>query len=134
MGMVFGNSVLGIDGNIFLLVFNIKKMATRRIIISLFILFWISLLLLTGCKTANQTAPVIPEPGSVVATVVDMRELDGCTYLLELEDGSKLQPSKLPVAFQKAGLKVRIKYKKIDFMSICMSGTAVELTYISIEK
>lgn len=47
-----------------------------------------------------------------------MRELDGCTYLLELQDGSKLQPVTLPVEFQHGGLKVRIKYKKVEIMVV----------------
>lgn len=106
-------------------------METRRIIKSVSVLFFFIAILVEGCKTPE---PAAVEPGTISATVIDMRKLDGCTYLLELQDGSKLQPATLPVEFQHGGLKVRIKYKKVEIMSICMSGTPVELTYINAEK
>ncbi|MBK6640060.1 MAG: hypothetical protein KBH11_01820 [Bacteroidia bacterium] len=109
-------------------------METRRIIKSVIILLFFTAMLVAACKTPEKTTPATAEPGTVSATVIDMRELDGCTYLLELQDGSKLQPVTLPVEFQHGGLKVRIKYKKVEIMSICMSGTPVELTYIKAEK
>lgn len=109
-------------------------METRRIIRSFVIPICFTIIVAVGCKTPEKTAPSTPEPGSVSATVIDMRELDGCTYLLELQDGSKLQPTAIPVEYQQAGLKVRVKYKKVEIMSICMSGTPVELTYIKAEK
>jgi putative MATE family efflux protein len=111
-----------------------KKMETRRVIKSMITLICCTAILAFGCKTPEKTAPSPPEPGSVSATVIDMRELDGCTYLLELQDGMKLQPTAIPVEYQQAGLKVRVKYKKVEIMSICMSGTPVELTYIKAEK
>ncbi len=109
-------------------------METRRVINSIITLICFTAILAFGCKTPEKTAPSPPEPGSVSATVIDMRELDGCTYLLELQDGMKLQPTAIPVEYQQAGLKVRVKYKKVEIMSICMSGTPVELTYIKAEK
>ena len=69
----------------------------------------------------------------VRATVVDMTGLDGCQFLLKLEDGKKLEPINLDPAYKKDGLPVWIKY--IDSkgsMSICMTGKMVRI--IAIEK
>ena len=67
------------------------------------------------------------------ATVVDMTGLDGCQFLLKLEDGKKLEPINLDPAYKKNGLPVWIRY--IDSkgsMSICMAGKIVRI--IAIEK
>lgn len=62
--------------------------------------------------------------------VIRYWELDGCRYLLELENGSKLNPGTLPAAFEKDNLEVWVKYKKVDRVNICMSGTTVDITEI----
>ena len=67
------------------------------------------------------------------AIVVDMSDLDGCQFLLKLEDGKKLEPLNLDPAYKNDGLPVWIRY--IDSkgsMSICMAGKMVKL--IAIEK
>lgn len=83
-----------------------------------------------GCAN-SKTATTNPPPGAIPAKVIDMRELDGCTFLLELEDGRKLQPTTaLPEKFQITGKKVLITYKTTDMMSICMSGQPVTILTI----
>jgi hypothetical protein len=85
---------------------------------------------LAGC--ANSRPQSTPSPaGAIPAKVIDMRELDGCGFLLELEDGRKLQPvTPLPEKFQSNGMKVLITYKNTDVMSICMSGQPVTILTI----
>ena len=87
------------------------------------------LLLLIFISCAPKTSPPesnIPK-GAVPVTVIDFRELDGCTFLLQMENGDKLQPENLPADFQKPGLKLFITYKYNDGMGICMAGKMITL-------
>lgn len=83
---------------------------------------------------------------STKATIRDFTGLDGCGYLLELEDGTMLEPVKLFVCgpppqsimtlqdltadFQHDGMKVLIDYKNYDGGSVCMAGELVYVTCI----
>lgn len=85
----------------------------------------LSVLFLSCAGTkSSETVAGIP------ATVIDYSELDGCRFLLELEDGRKLEPVNLQEKYMKHGLKVLITWKNADGMSICMAGTMAELTSI----
>ena len=66
------------------------------------------------------------------ATVVDMTELDGCGFMLKMENGKKLQPSPaLAKEFQVKDMPVWIKFQiKKGAAGICMSGQIVTLTEI----
>ena len=67
-------------------------------------------------------------------TVVDYTGLDGCGYIIELDNGKKLEPAKYPVDFRfYDGQRVLVDYKVIDDVaSICMVGDIVEI--LTIEK
>ncbi|MFH1320417.1 MAG: hypothetical protein ABII90_07180 [Bacteroidota bacterium] len=69
----------------------------------------------------------------VKATVIDMTGLDGCKFLLKLEDGKKLEPTNLDPAYRKDSLPVWIRYIETKgVMSICMAGKIVKI--IGIER
>lgn len=69
--------------------------------------------------------------GYTKATVIDLSGLDGCKFLLKLEDGSRLQPENLDSAFAKENNPVWVKfYLRKNAMSICMAGKAVHITEI----
>ena len=62
-------------------------------------------------------------------------EVDGCTYLIQLGDGTKLQPTSLKDEFKKDKLDVWIKYAaKKGAVSNCMSGQIVDITDIQLRK
>ncbi len=69
-----------------------------------------------------------------IATVKDFTGLDGCTFLIVLENGDKLLPVKLnDENFElHDGQKIRFDYIELpDAMSICMAeDMAVEITCI----
>ena len=67
-----------------------------------------------------------------MATVVNMTGLDGCGYLLKLEDGKKLEPDKpLEETFRVDGLPVWVKFQMTKGMaSICMAGQIVRISHI----
>lgn len=103
----------------------------KNLITPVFLLLWV-LTVMTSCSVQQAASP--QEPSGELATVIDYRELDGCEFLIELQDGTKLQPVKLDERFRKDKLKVWITWKKYQGAGICMAGTMVELTSIAIAK
>jgi len=107
------------------------------------LLFMLSLLF-TNCK--DEQPIVITCDNAVLATVKDLTGLDGCGFVFELTDGTKLEPQMLffcgtpPLPkevtenplydFQWVdGKQVRIAYEEIpDASSICMAGKIVKIT------
>ncbi len=75
------------------------------------------------------------ERGFLSATVIKY-EIDGCSWLIELKDGKRLQPMAFKEEFKKDELKVWIKfsYRKKGEVGICMAGTMVDVTEIEIRK
>ena len=71
------------------------------------------------------------QEGYIPGTIVDMTGLDGCNYMIKLENGKKLEPDKLEDQFKQNDLPVWIKYSiPKSAMGICMSGQMVILTAI----
>lgn len=79
---------------------------------------------------------------SVSATVRDLTGLDGCGFVFELEDGSRLEPiiyyyiqhePSDPLSnFQFVdGKKVMIDYEVTDRGSVCMVGQVVRITCLT---
>lgn len=86
---------------------------------------------------------------TVPATVLDFTGFDGCGFVLELEDGSRIEPIRpfidcgtppLPKEITEDplynfefidGKKVRISYRETDSPSICMVGPVVKITCIT---
>lgn len=72
--------------------------------------------------------------GYTKATVINYT-VDGCTWMLELEDGKKLQPAELKPEFQKDKLNVWIMYEtRKGGIGICMAGEMVNITAIELRK
>jgi len=113
--------------------------------LSLTILF-LSALLFWRCE--DEKISTVSCDQGVLATVKDLTGLDGCGFVFELADGSRLEPQMLMFCgtpplpkevtenplydFQWAdGKQVRIAYEEIpDAMSICMVGKIVKITCI----
>ena len=105
-------------------------MGTGKNIVANYAIFFLMLLLIISCSGQKQTSSVNPK--GTPAKVIDYRELDGCEFLLELGDGTKLQPVNLDSQFKKDKLEVLITWKKYDGVSICMAGEMIELTSITL--
>ena len=106
----------------------------------------LSLLLFSACDE-ETTSPKTCNPGTL-ATVKDLTGLDGCGFVFELTDGTRLEPMRLMYCgtpplpkevtedplydFQFVdGKQVRISYDEIeDAASICMVGKIVRITCI----
>jgi hypothetical protein len=82
------------------------------------------------------------------ATVKDLTGLDGCGFVFELEDGTRLQPVFLywcgtpPISEEQKkdplynfefadGKKVLIDYEPYESASICMAGQSVKITCLT---
>jgi hypothetical protein len=69
--------------------------------------------------------------GFKAGTVFDNTGLDGCGFMISLEDKSKLDPTDLPAEFKKDQLPVWVKYQyKKGAVGVCMSGRIVTLLEI----
>lgn len=116
------------------------------------IIFIALLVSLNSCGLTNPEAEVAPDTCTTLATVKDMRGLDGCGFILVLDNGEKLEPINngriqqpattlqikncwvLPQADPALadGQRVKIGYKEVSGASICMIGKTVELTCITV--
>lgn len=111
----------------------------NRIICTLPIVLLLILVNLSSCSK-KTTAPVKADdspagPGKLTeATVIDYSEVAGCTFLLQLNNGEKLEPSNLFSEFKKDKLEVLIRYQVTDMMSVCMAGKVVSIEHIELKK
>jgi len=82
--------------------------------------------MLASCKSAKQETK---NQNLETVTVTDMRNLDGCGFLLKTADQKMLIPDNLDVSFQKNNLILEISYKKTSVMTTCMAGQTITLLY-----
>lgn len=87
------------------------------------------LLAASSCKEKKATTATVDYAGQgyVKAMIIDY-ELDGCKYMIQLEDKKKLEPDFVKSDFQKDSLLVWVKYKHDERLSICMAGETVVVT------
>lgn len=101
-------------------------------------LFIAFVIMLSSCYrniTRNSVETQEYRDSTYIAATVINYTVDGCTWMLQLEDGKKLQPSVLKPEYQKDKLKVWIKYlTKKGGVGICMAGEIVDITEIELRK
>jgi hypothetical protein len=106
----------------------------------------ISCLITLSCADGDIT-PKEDNTCSTQATVKNYTGLDGCGYVLELNDGRILEPVTMTVCgppphnimtldnplanFEVDGKRVLIDYELIESVSICMAGQTVKISCIS---
>ena len=98
------------------------------------LIFLACLTFFLNCKTKPEVSKDEQSECKTTATVKNFTGLDGCTFLIILENGDKLLPSKLNDNNFKFrdGQKINFSYKELhDVMSICMAEKmAIEITCI----
>lgn len=100
-------------------------------------------LVLIGASCDKKDTSVVPGC-SQEATVKDLRSLDGCEFVLELNDGTRLIPERRvyiqaprqeddPIYYfqMKDGEKVTISYRTTQLLGTCMAGEIVFITCIT---
>jgi hypothetical protein len=104
-----------------------------------------ALCLIAGCSKEN-----VDPTCSTRATIRDLTGLDGCGFVFELEDGTRLEPIRVfycgtepfvaptddPLYSYEFvdGRKVKINYELADGGSICMVGPSVKITCLTEER
>lgn len=110
------------------------------------IIFIVLLVALNSCSLVDRSEDATPAC-TTLATVKDMQGLDGCRFILVLDNGERLQPVQIfrcgnepagqtfsnPLSqFElKDGQRVKIGYKESTMPTICMLGKSIELTCIT---
>lgn len=75
---------------------------------------------------------LVDNPCNLVGTVKDYTGLDGCGYLIELDNGTRLEPVIVHDSIKfYDGQRVKLSYvERNDMASICMAGIIAEITCI----
>lgn len=87
-------------------------------------------LLLDSCATTKKC------PDGVLGTFKDLEGLDGCGWVIELENGGRLQPINLDTYdfTPQEGMNISFSYAIAEAMGgICMAGKMVELTCLQLK-
>jgi len=87
---------------------------------------------LAACNSTKSDNTQKADKNLTEGVLVDMNNLDGCGWIIKLEDGTKLQPVNInKFDFEpKDGVAVLFRYKKVDMAGVCMLGQMVELLSI----
>lgn len=113
------------------------KTFLRSLVLSLVVLVGISSCCChkkTTTSNKEQGTADLSAQGFTKVTVVKMT-LDGCSFLLQLADGKKLEAVNLEEKYKKEGLVLWVKYTpEKKAMSICMAGEMVSLTEVKENK
>lgn len=105
--------------------------------VALFIFYFVFIATLQSCfvftgvknKPSKLALDTHEQSGFVKGTIINYT-LDGCSFMIQLEDGKKLEPVNLQFEFKKDKFKVWIKYQYYKGNSICMAGEMVTVTAI----
>ncbi len=108
-----------------------KKMK-KNILISLSImLFMIASIGLSSCKCKKNTQNQSSTSNSsyVEGTVKQLPNLIGaCSWVIELNDGTRLEPRELKEEFLVDGRKIKFEYEELEGLkSKCMTGKIVKI-------
>ena len=82
-----------------------------------------------GCNKSEDS----PCETGEKATIIDLTGLDGCGFVIELENGDRIEPTNLedfdvPI---EDGQKVWVEYHTVEAASICMVGDIVAIDCLS---
>jgi hypothetical protein len=90
-------------------------------------------LVLTGNPSVSKNFNVEIK-GYTTGVIEDKTGLDGCTFLIKVNDSTTYEPVNLPEAFKKGATKVYFKYALSRAPSICMVGQTVSIKEINLLK
>jgi|AntRauTorckE5430_2_1112549.scaffolds.fasta_scaffold01148_5 hypothetical protein len=92
------------------------------------------IILLIAFGIASCTPKISPDGCSTEGTMRDMTGLDGCKFLIELDDGKRLNPVEYSVKASdfEDGQRIRFAYEVVEVMNVCMSGQTVKVTCLEI--
>ena len=103
-------------------------MQHMKLYMSLPFILIVVMFLLAGCNKSSS-----PATGAVAATLYNYTGIDGCSWVIKLENDMVLEPTNLSdfTIELKEGKKVWLKYtEQNDLVSICMVGPIVRIDSI----
>tara|TARA_B110000211_G_C14045601_1_gene538780 strand:- start:191 stop:583 length:393 start_codon:yes stop_codon:yes gene_type:complete len=77
---------------------------------------------------------IMTKKGFTKGVIVDKTGLDGCTFLIEIDNSKILHPINLDDKYKKDGLGIYIVYKKSRKATTCMNGQPIIISKIQIAK
>jgi len=91
-------------------------------------IFLLLLLFLASCSEETSEGPTVTDTG----TVIDLAGISGCRIVIEMDNGTKIQPTYYPDEFTFAeGQRVLVDYTKLNNLNNgCSEGTPCEISYI----
>lgn len=108
-----------------------NRISTMKKIIFIIMLLGVTTFTFESCTAGKKASTSC----TVEGTIKDMTGLDGCGMMIELSDGTKLNPVEYTVkSFDfEDGQQIRFSYEEIDAMNVCMSGQTVKITCIELQ-
>ncbi len=99
----------------------------------IFITFAISMITLESCEVVPSPSDDSNTKCEFTGTVHDYTGLDGCGFIIELDNGEKLEPAVIEdESFElEDGQRVSLSYEPIEAASFCMVGKVVKITCIT---
>lgn len=91
-----------------------------------------AVLFFCACKTKEKQPAVDYAQQGYTKAIVRDYQLDGCRFMIFLDETRKLEPDALPEEMKRDSLPVWVKYQSDPRMSICMAGETVKI--IDIKK
>jgi hypothetical protein len=90
------------------------------------------LMLLFSCNAGRESglaAIEVAMPGFTAVTVRNFTGMDGCNYVLDVNDSLRYEPVDLADSLKQDSLRLWIRYIAVKgHMSICMMGPAIKIT------
>ena len=87
--------------------------------------------ILGACSGATPTDPLQGSTHAIVDATVQLLNLEGGCWTLEVAPGSHYLPLNLPAQFRQDGLPVRAELlRRDDYGSFCMVGPVVQIVTI----
>lgn len=109
-----------------------QKHFTLKLVLSIYLIAMITSCSLIKNKKSNPQCP-----NQVSGILVDMSGLDGCGWMIQLENQSKLNPTNLEdfnISLEN-NKNINFSYSEnSDLMNVCMAGTIVDIICITDRK
>ena len=109
-----------------------QKQSIFRLVLSI-----CSIAIITSCSLVKKDKSNQQCPNQVAGTLINMSGLDGCGWMIQLDNQTKLNPTNLDdfTITLKTNKKVNFTYtENKDLMSTCMAGTIIDLICIRNQK
>lgn len=85
-------------------------------------------------QDANSNKDKLKIAGYTIGKVIDKTDLDGCSFVIQIEDSTFLEPIGLDPQFQKPNLEIGFKFRQSRAMSTCMMGKPAVISEVKLIK